>query len=315
VRFEEAEADPKVAIFRTLRSLWGELPAEAQAALEESGFRKPKVKQVPVPPGLGASQQEAGAMSDGEQAEAIAALFEGADADTKRLMQLAGLNPPPSAPPTALEEIQAANKEYRIATQELRDLLLRRTTLKSKCDKLKGQYELALREFAEMADLIKAQEDVVQAAQSKLQAKADVPAPPLLPDLATIIQNAGITLTEDQRDAIARQLQSSHQVPQPSDERKDPADPQDGPAADIIRTLREDLRRTQEALMQKTQEAQALQPPVPMVTVEPPAGGSPSGGPPPKKAKVKDPDGNRSRSPKTKSQVEGDQAVSGEGQG
>ena len=265
--------------------------------------------------------------------DAAQALFEGADAETRRLMQLAGLTPPTQEAPTPMEAVQAATKSYRLATQELRDLLVKKTSLKARCDKIKGQYEAALKDFAEVTEQIRAQEGEVEKAKSTLQMTADVPAPTLLPDVVSFLQQAGIQLTAEQQEAMqqhlrnAPQTQAQPQAPDvametprmPVDPRVHPSDLPEGSAADIIRGLREDLRQTQEALVQLTQaQAQSNLPRGPEASAHqtPPAAGgmatnaevqdeaAPPSLPAKKpKTKSKDDEGNRSRSPKNKSQT------------
>ena len=78
---------------------------------------------------------------------AAAELYKQADEETKKLLKMAGVSEPEGPPPTALQAVHQANKAYQKHTADLRQLVLRRVTLQSKCDKAKLAYEAMCREL------------------------------------------------------------------------------------------------------------------------------------------------------------------------
>lgn len=183
---------------------------------------------------------------------------------------------------------------------------------------------MSLREFAEMAEQIKCQEQEVEKAKAQMQSTAEIPEPSMLPDIGAILQGVGVVLSPEQAEAVTRSFQAQVVgvgLPPAGRDAHMPEDTampqQEQPLVDarLVAQLREELASTKQALAQAVAEvnvarsASALPPPV---EVEPPnpAGGarsdevkiSPAEGVPgtaAKKAKVsKSPEKRRSRSPK-----------------
>ena len=91
-----------------------------------------------------------------------------------------------------------ANKAYQKHTADLRQLVLRRVTLQSKCDKAKLAYEAMCREVKTLSDDIAAKETEVAKAHLLIKTKAAVPAPPPLLRMSEVLKKAGVELTDDQ---------------------------------------------------------------------------------------------------------------------
>ena len=225
-------------------------------------------------------------------------------------------------------------------------MLLKKASLKTKCERIKAQYEGALREFSEMAEQIRAQELIVETAKAKMQSTSDVPAPDLLPDIATILQGVGVTITPEQVAAVARQFQAQVAVPTGAADGLQGNGPQSqtpgaqyppAPAlgvrmpvdltaveelspdasADIIRSLRQDLIQSQQLNVVSAQKIQRLETALNSAPAEsserpdqsPPEGGEPAS----KKLRSGDADSgtgaNRSRSPKNRTKETAEDAA------
>ena len=138
---------------------------------------------------------------------AAAELYKQADEETKKLLKMAGVSEPEGPPPTALQAVHQANKAYQKHTADLRQLVLRRVTLQSKCDKAKLAYEAMCREVKTLSDDIAAKETEVAKAHLLIKTKAAVPAPPPLLRMSEVLKKAGVELTDDQVKSIEEQIQ------------------------------------------------------------------------------------------------------------
>ena len=242
----------------TLRKVFAEASPPVVSLLKAAGL------QEPAPP-------------EESSTEALRALYDAADAETRRLMHVAGVAPVALVPPTQMQELQAATKAHRVATQVLRDMLLKKSALKTRCDKIKSQYEMSLREFAEMAEQIKCQEQEVEKAKAQMQSTAEIPEPSMLPDIGAILQGVGVVLSPEQAEAVTRSFQAQVVgvgLPPAGRDAHMPEDTampqQEQPLVDarLVAQLREELASTKQALAQAVAEvnvarsASALPPPV-----------------------------------------------------
>ena len=182
-----------------LAQIWDDLPDAVRTAVKDAGWTPDS------PPGLGFSQIR-GDSSDHSQT-AAAELYKQADEETKKLLKMAGVSEPEGPPPTALQAVHQANKAYQKHTADLRQLVLRRVTLQSKCDKAKLAYEAMCREVKTLSDDIAAKETEVAKAHLLIKTKAAVPAPPPLLRMSEVLKKAGVELTDDQIKSIEEQIQ------------------------------------------------------------------------------------------------------------
>ena len=156
------------------------------------------------PPGL-STGQIGGDSSDHSQT-AAAELYKQADEETKKLLKIAGVTEPEGPPPTPLQEVHQANKAYQKHTTDLRQLVLRRVTLQSKCEKAKAAYDEMCREVQSLSEAIANKETEVAKAHLLVKTKAAVPTPTPLLRVSDILKKAGVQLTEDQIQSIEEQL-------------------------------------------------------------------------------------------------------------
>ena len=182
-----------------LAQIWDDLPDAVRTAVKDAGWTPDS------PPGLGFSQIR-GDSSDHSQT-AAAELYKQADEETKKLLKMAGVSEPEGPPPTTLQAVHQANKAYQKHTADLRQLVLRRVTLQSKCDKAKLAYEAMCREVKTLSDDIAAKETEVAKAHLLIKTKAAVPAPPPLLRMSEVLKKAGVELTDDQIKSIEEQIQ------------------------------------------------------------------------------------------------------------
>ena len=152
-----------------LMQVWADLPETVQTAVKGAAWSPDQ------PPGLRLSQ--IGGDSSDQTQTAAAELYKQADEETKKLLKIAGVTEPESPPPTALQEVHQANKAYQKHTADLRQLVLRRVTLQSKCDKAKLAYEAMCREVQTLSEDIANKETEVAKAHMLIKTKAAVPAP------------------------------------------------------------------------------------------------------------------------------------------
>ena len=181
-----------------LLQVWAELPDVVQTAFKDAGYTPD------FPPGLSTGQ--IGGDSSGHSQTAAAELYKQADEETKKLLKIAGVTEPEGPPPTPLQEVHQANKAYQKHTTDLRQLVLRRVTLQSKCEKAKAAYDDMCREVQSLSEAIANKETEVAKAHLLVKTKAAVPTPTPLLRVSDILKKAGVQLTEDQIQSIEEQL-------------------------------------------------------------------------------------------------------------
>ena len=223
-----------------LAHVWDAIPKDVQSLLEGVGC-----SPTPAPPpGLSQVGKTGNGKGKGkgkgdlkEKREATKLLWEQATEDQQKLLEAAGLRQPVEAKPELKElckkfedslpvelqealraldprpdprkELKEANLEYKQATVDLRKLINRKAMLQHEINKAKEGYQALLQSMQDLKVEEKVQQEKVQKLQKTLHERvADGEEESTCEelDLQAAMTSAGVDLTKEQKEALARAL-------------------------------------------------------------------------------------------------------------
>ena len=223
-----------------LAHVWDAIPKDVQSLLEGVGC-----SPTPAPPpGLSQVGKTGNGKGKGkgkgglkEKREATKLLWEQATEDQQKLLEAAGLRQPVEAKPELKElckkfedslpvelqealraldpkpdprkELKEANLEYKQATMDLRKLINRKAMLQHEINKAKEGYQALLQSMQDLKVEEKVQQEKVQKLQKTLHERvADGEEESTCEelDLQAAMTSAGVDLTKEQKEALARAL-------------------------------------------------------------------------------------------------------------
>ena len=159
---------------QALTKAWGTLSMEAKKAIEEAGWKPRTMEPGPIwPPGLPGSGSQTESMTQKEYHAAIETVWQGAEPAVQRLLRAAGIPPPGDYKPedeTPKQELSRHVGTYRRTTNKLRSLIEKKVRLQDKTEKIKSEFEQAMKQLAQVSQAIQATELEVAEAQKKVQA-------------------------------------------------------------------------------------------------------------------------------------------------
>eukprot|EP00439_Symbiodinium_sp_Y106_P076241 s514_g15.t1 len=191
---------------RNTQADWNKWQSRAHQARQQP--RKPK-RQVEYPPGLGWGGAQ---MTPTEYEEAVASLWQDADPQAQKVLRACGIEPPAaeetSDPRVTLNKYLAS---YKSITQVHRNLVARKVRLQEKADRIKTQFEKAIKDVAEVSKEIEKAEENLGKVQSQVQEQLKNVEPPeahKVHDLQDLLKNAGVVLTDQQKIDLSAYLQT-----------------------------------------------------------------------------------------------------------
>ena len=177
---------------------------EAQAWAQAPPPRKPK-KQPAWPPGLGWGASQ---LSPDEYDEAVASLWKDADPQAQQVLRACGIEPPDEDEPDPRTVLHRYLAQYKSITQQHRSLVAKKAQLQLRADKIKAQFEKAMKDLAETSKAIEQAESHLVKVQTQVQGQLKEAEPPKVQDLQGLLKNAGVSLTEDQHAALSAYVQT-----------------------------------------------------------------------------------------------------------
>ena len=171
-----------------------------------TAWSQPK-RQVDYPPGLGWTGAQ---MTPSEYEEAVASLWQDADPQAQKVLRACGIEPPKADtdadPRVTLHKYLAA---YKSITQAHRSLVERKVQLQARADRIKTQFERALKELADVSKDIATAEDNLSKVQNQVQEQlknAEPPEAKEVHDLQGLLKAAGVELSASQEGALSAYL-------------------------------------------------------------------------------------------------------------
>ena len=136
-------------------------------------------------------------MTPSEYEEAVASLWQDADPQAQKVLRACGIEPPKADteadPRVTLHKYLAA---YKSITQAHRSLVERKVQLQARADRIKTQFEQALKELADVSKDIATAEDNLSKVQNQVQEQLKNAEPP----------EAGVELSASQEGALSAYL-------------------------------------------------------------------------------------------------------------
>ena len=195
---------------QALSKAWGTLSMEAKKAIEEAGWKPQTMEPGPIwPPGLPGGGSQAESMSQKEYHAAIEMVWQGAEPAVQRLLRAAGIPPPGDYKPeeeTPKQELSRHVGAYRRTTNKLRSLIEKKVRLQDKTEKIKSEFEQAMKQLAQVSQAIQATELEVAEAQRKVQACVKDEEDSPYKDVASYLEKEGIILSEEQAEALKTKM-------------------------------------------------------------------------------------------------------------
>ena len=130
----------------------------------------------------------------------------------------------PEKAPTVTE----TSRKFKVATADLRELILKKSTLQLKINKTKAAYTDLLTEMQQLQETLSKQQQEVTALQQELQDRVQAEQPPPGPSLLQTLQDIGIQITEEQAAKLAGlrfQIAGEQDTTLPSTSEADPPPP------------------------------------------------------------------------------------------
>ena len=208
-----------------LLALWWPLARDsasspAPAVQHKGGLGEVAVLGSPVLDGVVAAQEAgglpAGTGMDGcpddpsEYEEAVASLWQDADPQAQKVLRACGIEPPKADadadPRVTLHKYLAA---YKSITQAHRSLVELKVQLQARADRIKTQFEQALKELADVSKDIATAEDNLSKVQNQVQEQlknAEPPEAKEVHDLQGLLKAAGVELSASQEGALSAYL-------------------------------------------------------------------------------------------------------------
>ena len=150
-------------------------------------------------------------MTPSEYEEAVASLWQDADPQAQKVLRACGIEPPKADteadPRVTLHKYLAA---YKSITQAHRSLVERKVQLQARADRIKTQFEQALKEqLADVSKDIATAEDNLSKVQNQVQEQlknAEPPEAKEVHDLQGLLKAAGVELSASQEGALSAYL-------------------------------------------------------------------------------------------------------------
>ena len=220
-------AKPARKVFGALNQVWNFIPEEAQKAITGAGF---KVQTDPsaTGPGNGKEKDVLKLMGVEQPTQPTPDLTElcrqRIDALPESIKMLLEKQTEPEKAPTVTE----TSRKFKVATADLRELILKKSTLQLKINKTKTAYTDLLTEMQQLQETLAKQQQEVTSLQQELQDRVQAEQPPPGPSLLQTLQDIGIQITEEQATKLAGlrfQLAGGEDTALPSTSENDPPPP------------------------------------------------------------------------------------------
>ena len=135
----------------------------------------------------------------------------------------------PGKAPTVTE----TSRKFKVATADLRELILKKSTLQLKINKTKTAYTDLLTEMQQLQEVLSKQQKEVTTLQQELQDRVQADQPPSGPDLLQTLQDLGVQISDEQAAKLAGfrfQVAEAEDAKFPTESEKDPPPPGSLPA-------------------------------------------------------------------------------------
>ena len=185
---------PPSKVLKALDELWGQIPSEAQLALQKAGFQKKQKEEVTSPE------------------DPLVALLENHKDRLPEEVKAALNERQEGLKPTAKEQATNATNDLKLASSKLRELGHRKIQLQTKIDATKstlaGLYEDMKLLLAELVEAEKKSSELTKAFhETVLQVPTEQAVPEL--DLREVMKTLGVDLSEEQNKRL-HELQAEH---------------------------------------------------------------------------------------------------------
>ena len=130
----------------------------------------------------------------------------------------------PEKAPTVTE----TSRKFKVATADLRELILKKSTLQLKINKTKTTYTDLLTEMQQLQEVLSKQQQEVTALQQELQDRVQAEQPPPGPSLLQTLQDLGVQISDEQAAKLAGfrfQVAEAEDAKLPTESEKDPPPP------------------------------------------------------------------------------------------
>ena len=120
------------------------------------------------------------------------------------------------------------SRKFKVATADLRELILKKSTLQLKINKTKTTYTDLLTEMQQLQEVLSKQQQEVTALQQELQDRVQAEQPPPGPSLFQTLQELGVQISDEQAAKLAGfrfQVAEAEDAKLPTQSEKDPPPP------------------------------------------------------------------------------------------
>ena len=189
------------------------------------------------------------------QVEIAKGLFESATEEQKDVLKLMGVEQPAQPTPDLTElcrqhidalpesikmllekqteaekapTVTETSRKFKVATADLRELILKKSTLQLKINKTKTTYTDLLTEMQQLQEVLSKQQQEVTALQQELQDRVQAEQPPPGPSLLQTLQDLGVQISDEQAAKLAGfrfQVAEAEDAKLPTESEKDPPPP------------------------------------------------------------------------------------------
>ena len=189
------------------------------------------------------------------QVEIAKGLFESATEEQKDVLKLMGVEQPAQPTPDLTElcrqhidalpesikmllekqtepekapTVTETSRKFKVAAADLRELILKKSTLQLKINKTKTTYTDLLTEMQQLQEVLSKQQQEVTALQQELQDRVQAEQPPPGPSLLQTLQDLGVQISDEQAAKLAGfrfQVAEAEDAKLPAESEKDPPPP------------------------------------------------------------------------------------------